>query len=209
MNPVNIDRKLINDFIEVSHRLRTRGLTTGGGGGISIQIENTDRVLIKGWEIASEDLKEEEISLVDIEGNQLNNMKPCLETPLHLEVLKAKKELGSVIHAHPPYATAFGSLKPKIGEDQIKHYGMLKRAIFTPYADPGSKELANLVSAAFQGKDVLCVLMEDHGVTVAGKDVYNAYYRLDMLEGYAKSFLLKMILGNQFLIGRQPRGKKD
>jgi L-fuculose-phosphate aldolase len=194
MDLTGIDRKQINDFIEVSHRLRIRGLTTGGGGGISIRIANTDRVLIKGWEIASEDLREEEISLVDIQGTQLNNMKPCLETPLHLEVLKTRKELGSVIHAHPSYATAFGNLKPKMGDGRIKHYGMLRRAIFTPYADPGSKDLANLVATAFQQKDVQCVLMEDHGVTVAGKDVYDAYYRLDMLEGYAKSFLLTMLL---------------
>jgi ribulose-5-phosphate 4-epimerase/fuculose-1-phosphate aldolase len=191
---MNIDRKLINDFIEVSHRLRLRGFTTGGGGGISIRIANTDKLLIKGWEIASEDLREEEISLVDIHGNQLNNMKPCLETSLHLEVLKTRMDLGSVIHAHPPHATAFGNLKPKMGEARIKHYGMLRRAVFTPYADPGSKELANLVATAFQQKDVLCVLMEDHGVTVAGKDVYDAYYRLDMLEGYAKSFLLTLLL---------------
>ena len=194
MNKVDIAPQLINDFIEISHRLRQRGLTTGGGGGISILIPESENLLIKGWEIASEDVREEDISLIDLKGNQLNHVKPCLETPLHLEVIKARKGMGSVIHAHPPYATAFGNIKPKLSDDMLKHYKMLREAVFTPFAEPGSLALANIVAKPFQQEDIVCVLMEDHGLTVVGKDVYDAYYRLDMLEGYARSFVLTVLL---------------
>jgi ribulose-5-phosphate 4-epimerase/fuculose-1-phosphate aldolase len=40
--------------------------------------------------------------------------------------------------------------------------------------------------------------MQDHGVTVAGPDIYTAYYRLDFLEGAAKSFVLTAFLKNAF-----------
>jgi len=50
--------------------------------------------LIKGWEVASEDLREDDIALVDLQGKPLNEVKICLEGPLHLEVLKTRKDIG-------------------------------------------------------------------------------------------------------------------
>ena len=188
----DINPERVRDFIEISHRLRLRGLTSGGGGGISVVVPESDIVMIKGWEIATEDVTEDNISLIDHNGHQLNHMRPCLETPLHLEVIKAKPGTGSVIHAHPPYATTFGNIKPSLTDTMLKNYTMLHKAVFTTYAKPGSLELARDVAAPFHEEDVRCVLMEDHGVTVTGKDIYDAYYRLDILEGYAKSFLLTL-----------------
>lgn len=187
--------QLIKDFIEISHRLRTRELTFGGGGGISMQIPRSRKVLIKGWEVASEDAGKKDISLVDLDGKQLNRVKPCLETPLHLEVLKVRKDIRAVIHAHSPYLTSFGNVKILVPKDSFENYPFLgMTTAFAPYADPGSKELAELVSKPFQKEEVICVLMEDHGVTVVGKDIFNAYYRLDFLEGMAKTFVLTKLI---------------
>ncbi len=194
----NIDRKWIGDFIEVSRRIPKRGLTTGGGGGISMRIPGSEKILIKGWEVASEDLREEDISLVDLRGNQLNEVRICLEGPLHLEVLKTRKDVGGVIHAHPPYSTAFGNIRPKLTDGDLKNYPFLRQAVFTPYADPGSQDLARYVSEPFRNEGVICVFMQDHGVTVVGPDIYTAYYRLDFLEGTAKGFVLTALLGKVF-----------
>ncbi len=57
-------KRLIEDFLEISHRLRQGGLTFGAGGGISTRIPRSSKVLIKGWEVASEDAGEKDISLV-------------------------------------------------------------------------------------------------------------------------------------------------
>ncbi len=190
--------KLVKDFLEISHRLRQRELTFGGGGGISMQIPASRKVLIKGWEVASEDAREKDISLVDLDGKQLNRVKPCLETPLHLEVLKARKDIRAVIHAHSPYLTSFGNIKIRLPKANLKNYAILSTATaFAPYADPGSKELAKFVAKPFQKEGVLCVLMEDHGVTVVGTDIFNAYYRLDILEGMAKTFILTKLMRNK------------
>jgi len=188
-------KKLIEDFLLISHRLRQRELTFGGGGGISIQIPRSRKVLIKGWEVASEDAGKKDISLVDLDGKQLNQVKPCLETPLHLEVLKVRKDIRAVIHAHSPYLTSFGNIKIRLPKADLKNYTFLGvTTAFAPYADPGSKELAELVSKPFQKEEVFCVLMEDHGVTVVGTDIFNAYYRLDILEGMAKTFILTKLI---------------
>ena len=186
-------KRLIKDFIDISRRLRQRELTFGGGGGISMRIPRSKKVLIKGWEVASEDAGTKDISLVDLDGKRLNRVKPCLETPLHLEVLKANEDIRAVIHAHPPYATALGNIKGKLKKDRLKNYEYLRAVIFTRYADPGSRKLAEIVARPFRNPEVFCVFMEDHGVTVVGPDIYTAYYRLDFLEGAAKAFILTLL----------------
>ncbi len=190
----NIDRTWITDFIEISRRVPKRGLTTGGGGGISMRIPGSEKILIKGWEVPSEDLQEKDISVVNLEGKQLNDVRICLEGPLHLEVLKTRKEIGAVIHAHPPYSTAFGNIRPHLTDEDLKNYPFLRDGVFTPYAEPGSRDLARYVSEPFRNDSVICVFMQDHGVTVVGPDIYSAYHRLDFLEGTAKGFVLTALL---------------
>ena len=194
MSLKNIDRKWIDDFMEISRRIPRRGLTFGGGGGNSLRIPGTDKVLIKGWEVASEDLREDDTALVDLQGKPLNEVKICLEGPLHLEVLKTRKDIGAVIHAHPPYSTAFGNIRPGLGEEDLKNYPFLGQAVFSPFAEPGSDDLARFVSEPFHKDGVICVFMQDHGVTVVGPDIHTAYYRLDFLEGACKAFVLTALL---------------
>jgi L-fuculose-phosphate aldolase len=194
MSLKNIDRKWIEDFIEISRRIPRRGLTFGGGGGNSLRIPNSEKVLIKGWEVASEDLREEDIALVDLQGRALNEVKICLEGPLHLEVLKTRKDIGAVIHAHPPYSTAFGNIRPNLTDKDLDHYPFLRQAVFSVYAEAGSDDLARFVAEPFRKEGVICVFMQDHGVTVVGPDIFTAYHRLDFLEGASKAFVLTALL---------------
>jgi len=194
MKKVSISSKLIRDFMDISYRLRRRNLTYGGGGGISFMAGNSNQVLIKGWEVACEDAGPKDIALMDLSGKRLNSVRPCMEAPLHLEVLKARKDIKAVIHAHPPYLTAFGNVKSRLKNGQMKNYPLLQKTAFSPYADPGSKKLADGVAQPFQKEGVICVLMEDHGVTVVGANIHQAYYRLDIMEGMAKTFVLTQLL---------------
>jgi len=198
----NVDRKWIDDFIEISRRIPSRGLTFGGGGGNSLRVPNSEKVLVKGWEVASEDLREEDIALVDLQGKALNDVRICLEGPLHLEVLKTRKDIGAVIHAHPPYSTAFGNIRPNLTDGDLGNYPFLCQAVFSPYAEPGSNDLARFVSEPFRKEGVICVFMQDHGVTVVGPDIYTAYHRLDFLEGASKAFVLTALL-KETKIGRR------
>jgi ribulose-5-phosphate 4-epimerase/fuculose-1-phosphate aldolase len=198
MTKMNISPQLVADFMEISHRISARGLTTGTSGGISIRVPESENILLKGFGVASADLKEKDIALVDPSGKPLNGVKPCLETQLHLAVLRARKNIGAVIHAHAPFATAFGNVKRELEQGvlkkNVKSHDYLIQAAFTEHANSGSEELAKNVAKPFQKENVICAFMEDHGVTVVGSDIYKAYNNLDKLEGKAKSFILTMLL---------------
>ena len=97
-----------------AHRILTAGgiwpLTKGH---VSVRIPGTDHVLILGH-IHSEgrsliDTDVDDIVTVDIEGKWLEGrIEPVDERFLHLEIMKARPDVQSVVHAHPTYATAFG-----------------------------------------------------------------------------------------------------
>ena len=97
-----------------AHRILTAGgiwpLTKGH---VSARIPGTDKVLILGH-IHSEgrsliDTDVDDIVTVDLEGNWLEGrIEPVDERYLHLEIMKARPDVTSVVHAHPTYATAFG-----------------------------------------------------------------------------------------------------
>ena len=61
------------------------------------------------------------------------------------------------------------------------------------YALPGSKELVENTSKFFKDFDV--VLMANHGVIVGGKDVKDAYLKLELCEAYAQTVLFSNLLG--------------
>src|SRR3979490_3447401 len=100
--------------LAAAHRI----LTAGGiwpitKGHVSARIPGTDHVLILGH-IHSEgrsliDTDVDDIVTVDLEGKWLEGrIEPVDERFLHLEIMKARSDVTSVVHAHPTYATAFG-----------------------------------------------------------------------------------------------------
>jgi ribulose-5-phosphate 4-epimerase/fuculose-1-phosphate aldolase len=108
------------EVLELRQRLaKVHRILTAGGiwpltkGHVSARIPQTDRVLILGH-IHSEgraliDTDVDDIVTVDLEGNWLEGrIEPVDERFLHLEIMKARPDVTSVVHAHSTYATAFG-----------------------------------------------------------------------------------------------------
>ena len=120
--PVHADAKttLETEMLALRRRLaRAHRILTAGGiwpitkGHVSARIPGTDHVLILGH-IHSEgrsliDTDVDDIVTVDIDGKWLEGrIEPVDERYLHLEIMKARPDVTSVVHAHPTYATAFG-----------------------------------------------------------------------------------------------------
>jgi ribulose-5-phosphate 4-epimerase/fuculose-1-phosphate aldolase len=79
-------------------------------GHVSARIPATDHVLILDH-IHSEGRSLIDTDVHDLEGNWLEgHIGPVDEHFLHLEIMKARPDVTSVVHAHPADATAFGML---------------------------------------------------------------------------------------------------
>lgn len=70
---------------------------------------------IKPSGISYEELKPENIVIVDLKGKVVEgNLKPSSDTPTHLKLYRAFKEIGGVSHAHSEYATIFAQAAMEI-----------------------------------------------------------------------------------------------
>lgn len=90
-----------------------------------------------------ETLKVEDIPIIDFNGESVaGDLPPSKETPLHISIYKARKDINAIIHTHSVFASAAavaGFDIPPILEDQVVLLGgEIKVA---KYAVGGSSEL--------------------------------------------------------------------
>jgi L-fuculose-phosphate aldolase len=121
-------------------------------------------------------------------------LPPSSEWRMHLDIMRARADVGAIIHTHALYATALSLLHRPI---PAVHYmiaafgGPTIRC--TKYAPFGTKELSDL---AIQGlADRHGVLLGQHGMLVTGRDLDEAMWRAVELETLAKIYVLASGIG--------------
>ena len=181
-----------NELIEYGRMAGDKNYTPGISGNLSARCG--DMVVITSSGVANGYLKENDFEVVDFDENAIEGEKPSSERMLHIEFYKKRPEMNYVMHVHSPYLTAFASagiaLDDKISPEIIYCFEKIPLA---EYSIPGSKELVEKTSKYFENYDV--VLMANHGVIIAGKDIKDAFYKLDLCENYAKTVICAKLLG--------------
>lgn len=181
-----------NELIEYGRMAGDKNYTLGISGNLSARCG--DMVVITSSGVANGYLTENDFAVVDFDGNVIEGEKPSSERMLHIEFYKKRPEMNYVMHVHSPYLTAFASagiaLDDKISPEIIYCFEKIPLA---EYSIPGSKELVEKTSKYFENYDV--VLMANHGVIIAGKDIKDSFYKLDLCENYAKTVICAKLLG--------------
>lgn len=185
--------KQINQIIKYGEIASTKGFTPGISGNISSRWAN--QIVITATGTANGYLDKNDFVLLDLEGNQIGGEKKASsEKLLHLEFYRLRPDINAIFHVHSPYLTAFASagkaLEEYISPEIIYCFDKIPLA---DYALPGTKELALNTAKFFTDYDV--VLMQNHGVIAGGKDIKDAYLKLELCEEYAKTILCAKFLG--------------
>ena len=130
------------------------GLNVGSEGNISIR-EN-QKVYITPSGIDIKDLKEEQISIVNLDGIKSSRTKPSSEVDLHLMLYKNREDIGSVVHCHSDWASTLSCLRKDILQFHymVAEFGGndIKCA---EYATFGTKKLAKNVLKAIKKEKVV------------------------------------------------------
>jgi len=181
---------------EIGRRMYQREYVAANDGNISVKVGNnliisTPTGVSKGY------MTSDMISEVNLEGNWGGvGLEPTSELKMHLRVYKENKNVGAVVHAHPPTATAFSVagielVKPILIENIL----MVGPIHIAPFAKPGTQEVPE--SIAPYCKKYKGVLLANHGALTWGKDLTEAYHRLESMEHYAKILMYSTkILGS-------------
>jgi len=123
---------------------------------------------------------------VNANGDRLaGKYQASSEMKMHLRVYEENPEVMAVTHAHPPIATSFAIAGIELDKALLPEAVVLLGTVpIASYATPGTQEVPD--SIAKYCKDYNAVLLANHGALTWGKDITEAYHRLESLEYYAK-----------------------
>ncbi|MDZ7605711.1 MAG: L-ribulose-5-phosphate 4-epimerase [Cyclobacteriaceae bacterium] len=154
-------------------------------------------IVIKPSGVSYDVMKEEDMVVVDLDGNVVEGkFKPSSDTATHLVLYKHFKSIGGIVHTHSPWATIWaqaGTAVPALGTTHADYfYGeipctrkLTKKEIDSSY----ELETGNVIVETFRKLDPIAipgVLVNNHGPFAWGKDAHDAVHNAVVLEEVAK-----------------------
>ncbi|HHT75038.1 MAG TPA: class II aldolase/adducin family protein [Methanomassiliicoccaceae archaeon] len=159
-----------------------RRLTFGSGGNMSCRLDKRT-MLITPSGTCKGLLAPEQMILVDIEtGEYEGNNRPSMETPFHTGIYRSRPEVGAIIHCHPLSCTTLAVLGRRL-RTALTPEGLMVLGDFVPiiaYGTPGSDDLAEKLVRQL-GFSKACI-MQSHGALATGRDLQDAFNRMETLE---------------------------
>ncbi len=180
-------------IIDIGKKLYLKNLTVATSGNISIKTEEGIYITASGTSLGN--LREEDIVLTDLEGNEISQGKASSEKKLHVAIYKLRPEINAIIHTHPVYLTSFAachkSLKEPIMSENILYFEDIPVA---KYAMPSSDELVANTIKHIKKRDV--VIMANHGAIALADNIEHAFSKIETAEYYAQVSIFSNIIGN-------------
>lgn len=197
--------ELKKQVYEANMELPKRGLITYTWGNVSGIDRKAGLFVIKPSGVEYDKLRPEDMVVINLLGEKVEgDLNPSSDTATHLELYKAFKEIGGIVHTHSPMATAWaqaGRSLPCYGTTHADYfYGEIPcaRNLTAEEIEEGYEKNTGLVILeAFAGKNpvhVPGVLCKNHGPFTWGKDAAQAVYHAVVLEEIAKMNLCTELL---------------
>jgi L-ribulose-5-phosphate 4-epimerase len=158
-----------SDVVTASHILHQQGIATAFGH-ISARIPGTDTFIFPP-RVSPALVRLDNLLVLDVEGNQLSgNGRPNTEFWIHARIYKARTDVQSVCHVHPPSCVVLGSvgetIRPLHASGTVFNYRV---PVFDQVTLIRSRELGDLVADSLGSHGAM--LLRGHGVNVADTDV--------------------------------------
>ena len=188
---------LKKQVLEANLALPKYGLVKFTWGNVSAVDREKGLMVIKPSGVEYEKLTAEDMVVVDLATGERveGDKRPSSDTPTHVALYNAFKEIGGVVHTHSPWSTVFaqaGRGIPALGTTHADYfYGEIPctRALTaSEIAGEYEKETGKVIVETFLGKSpesVPAVLVRSHGPFVWGKNALDAVHNAGVLEEVA------------------------
>lgn len=185
--------------IEYSLKLLSEGLTNGTAGNVSIFNREEGLVAISPTGVNYSELTLEMISVVDLDGKLIEGLKPSSELEMHMILYRNRGDVNAVIHTHPVYTTVLACLREDLPAiDYMIAVTGATKVRCAEYASYGTKELAENAYKAMGSS--LAVILANHGLTTAGKDIANAFNITVQVEYISNLYIKAKNIGEPIIL---------
>ena len=165
-------------------------------GHVSARAPEGRTVYIKRKGVALGEVTPQDVIAVDLDADYDRVPQGMhLETVLHTEVYKRRPDVRSVVHGHPPHATAFGATDAEfqyLTHDSVLFVGGISTYDGVPDLIMNARQGAEVADALGTGT---ALLLRNHGVLVAERDVQWAVLASVLLERAVRLQMIATALG--------------
>jgi L-fuculose-phosphate aldolase len=181
-------------IVDIGRRIWQRGYVAANDGNLSVRLAG-DRVVVTPTGRSKGFLKANDLVVVTLEGATVSgSLEPTSELAMHLFAYRRRPDVGGVVHAHPPRATAFAAAGVPLAECVLPEVILTLGSVpLAAYATPSTHEVPRSIEDLITSYSA--VLLKNHGVLTLGSDLEQAYFRLETVEHFADITLAAKLLG--------------
>ncbi len=138
----------------------------------------------------------EDISIVDLDGNLVEGLKPSSETPMHTVIYRNLPDVGSIYHTHSAFAITFAMLGDDIPMANLELLVCGAPIPVAPWACPATTKAGEVTVEIFKDRPGLrVVLLRKHGLVAIGANLDHAFDMAFNAEVGFRSYYQALVLG--------------
>jgi L-fuculose-phosphate aldolase len=184
-------------IVRVARRLDQKGILTSTDGNLSALLPDGGTLITPSGACKGE-LEAEKIVRLFRDGSA-HMGRPSSEIALHRMIYERRPDVRAIVHAHPPYATAYAVAGMPLDQPILSEAILtLGRVPVASYAMPTAEELANSVEPYVPEHDA--VLLRFHGAICFAATIEQAGHLMETLEHVARIDFIRRALGSNELI---------
>ena len=189
LNQILLRRKIC----EIGRLMYARRFVAANDGNISVLLKGGN-ILTTPTGVSKGSMKPKDLVVTDSTGRAVGQGKPSSELLMHLFIYNERADVKAVVHAHPIYSTGYAvtgiALDQYIVPEIITTLGSIPLAA---YGTPSTRELAETLRPHIKKADG--ILLANHGVVTVGRDLKDAYFKMERIEHYAQIMFVAKELG--------------
>jgi L-fuculose-phosphate aldolase len=184
---------------EICRKIYSKGFVAAYDGNVSAVTDNNTFLITRSG-ISKGDVSADDVLEIDHSGKIISGEgKISTEYKLHLFAYAMRREVNAVVHCHPIYATAFASA----GEGLTRHIFpevilTLGKVPLCKYAAPSTDDLPKSLEPYINHS--WAFLLQNHGAVTLGKNLDDAYFKMEKLEHAAQTIFAARFLGGEIEI---------
>jgi len=192
-------KSLKKECLKANQQLPALGLVLFTFGNVSVADHKQKVFAIKPSGVPYPELTSESMVIVDFDGHILDGkLRPSSDTKTHAFLYKNWSKIGSIVHTHSTFATAWAQAQREIPIYGTTHADHLTEAV--PCAPPMSDEMIKgdyetetgnqiisyFIEKKLDYKDIEMILIGNHAPFTWGKNSQKALYNAAVLEEIAR-----------------------
>jgi L-fuculose-phosphate aldolase len=200
---------IARQLVRVCRDLYAHGFVTAADGNVSSRLPNGN-ILATPTSLNKGRVTESDLVEVTIDGKVVSpDRAPSSELGMHLFIYRQRPDVQAVVHAHPTFATGFATANIPLDQPMLPEVIIgLGPIPLANIALPSTQEMADSIAPYVQSASA--ILLANHGVVTFGKDLDDAYFKMEKVEHAAHiTFVARMLGGGKVLAGDQVKRLKE